>query len=210
MEQKQIQIYTLKQNIKMTAGDFYSKWNIHISTATYYKKRFPEFVTNKKLDYKLLDDEFLRRIEIKENAKKILYEARGIEIEDCFEGENRNQIACHWLRDLYLDFVNDKKNIHLISDKKIDKINKVVDFYTSEILPLKKELNKILKQGTYVKVNLQNRNKNIYYISSPIGEVNCYYVDLKTIINIYNASIADEEFEPEELSIEELREVKKK
>lgn len=193
----------------MTAGDFYSKWNIHISTATYYKKRFPEFVINKKLDYRLLDNEFLRRIKIKEDAKKILYEAKGIEIEDCFEGKNKNQIACHWLRDLYLDFVNDKKNIHLISDKRIDRINKVVEFYTSEISPLKKELSQIEKQGTYVKVNLQNRNKSIYYISSSIREVNCFYVDLKTIINIYHTSILDKEFEPEELFIEELREVKK-
>lgn len=110
----------------MTADDFYSKWNINISTVSYYKKRFPQFVENKRLNYEKLNAEFERRIKLKNKARAELYSTTGSEIKDCFEGKNNHQMACHWLRDLYLDYITDKHSRHLITDKALDRIEKVL------------------------------------------------------------------------------------
>jgi hypothetical protein len=116
----------------MTAGEFYEKWNINISTVSYYKKRFPQFVFNNNLDYGLLNQEFERRIKIKEDAKMLLSSATSTDIKDCelFKNSKKPETnACHWLLRLYLPYLNEKINRHLITDVAIKNIQTIVEHY---------------------------------------------------------------------------------
>ena len=111
----------------MNAQYFYSKWNINRCGVSFYKKKFPEFVFDNKLDYSKLDKEFQRRIDIKEKARDLLSEATVKDIEDCFSGKNKYNLAYKWLKMLYMSFDNTNRNRQLISDctlKQIDKITK--------------------------------------------------------------------------------------
>ena len=100
----------------MNAQYFYSKWNINRCGVSFYKKKFPEFVFDNKLDYSKLDKEFQRRIDIKEKARDLLSEATVQDIEDCFSGKNKYNLAHKWLKSLYMSFDNTNRNRQFISD----------------------------------------------------------------------------------------------
>ena len=113
----------------MTAQYFYSKWNINRCGVSFYKKKFPEFVFDNKLNYTKLDKEFQRRIDIKEKAKDLLSEATVQDIEDCFSGENKYNLAHQWLKRLYMSFDNTNRNRQLISDCTLEQIDKITKHY---------------------------------------------------------------------------------
>ena len=129
MEQKKIKVFTLKQNTKMFPFEFYEKWNINKFNSTYYKKKFPQFVENNLMNYSKLDKEFQRRINIKENAKQLLFEAKAKDIEDCFACKENKVTAHNWLTDLYMPYLQEKRNQNLISDRAIRRIELIVKHY---------------------------------------------------------------------------------
>ena len=113
----------------MLPFEFYEKWNINKFNSTYYKKKFPQFVENNLMNYSKLDKEFQRRINIKENAKQLLFEAKAKDIEDCFTCKENKVTAHNWLTDLYMPYLQEKRNQNLISDRAIRRIELIVKHY---------------------------------------------------------------------------------
>ena len=101
--------------------------------STYYKNKFTQFVKNDLMNYSKLDKEFRRRIDIKENAKQILFEAKAKDIEDCFKCKEKTITAHNWLTDLYMPYLQEKRNQNLISDRAIARIESIVNHYKLKI-----------------------------------------------------------------------------
>ena len=110
---------------KTTKEMFFNKWNIHVNNESYYKRRFPQYVVDNKLDYKALDKEFTTRLELKLELANRLAGYRPQDIYGAFIGlPNYRQIATCWLNDLYRD--NDKNR--LIRDKAYETLKKIKEY----------------------------------------------------------------------------------
>ena len=55
----------------MNKEDFINKYKLDATSVYYYKKRFPEIVVNKKIDYNKLEKIIEDRLTIKEKVKSI-------------------------------------------------------------------------------------------------------------------------------------------
>lgn len=72
----------------MTKKQFRKKWSIGDASVYYYKKRFPEIVSeDKPIDYKKLDAILQEREDVKNKVKKIMENKKPIEIEWLFTGK---------------------------------------------------------------------------------------------------------------------------
>ena len=115
----------------MTEKQFYRKWDINHHNKPHYKKVFPQFILpDGNLDFKLLDEEFTRRQDLKFRARDILCEARGIDIYECFTMPYAKEKACNWLSKLYMEPINDKHNgKKLIETRTVNRINTILEHY---------------------------------------------------------------------------------
>lgn len=115
----------------MTEKQFYRKWDINHHNKPHYKKVFPQFILpDGNLDFKLLDEEFTRRQDLKFRARDILCEARGIDIYECFTMPYAKEKACNWLSRLYMEPINDKHNgKKLIETRTVNRINTILEHY---------------------------------------------------------------------------------
>ena len=115
----------------MTEKQFYKKWDINHHNKPHYKKVFPQFILpDGNLDFKLLDEEFTRRQNLKFRARDILCEARGIDIYECFTMPYAKEKACNWLSRLYMEPMNDKHNgKKLIETRTVNRINTILEHY---------------------------------------------------------------------------------
>lgn len=115
----------------MTEKQFYKKWDINHHNKPHYKKVFPQFILpDGNLDFKLLDEEFTRRQDLKFRARDILCEARGIDIYECFTMPYAKEKACNWLSRLYMEPINDKHNgKKLIETRTVNRINTILEHY---------------------------------------------------------------------------------
>jgi patatin-like phospholipase/acyl hydrolase len=78
----------------MTKKEFHKKWAIGTASVYYYQKRFPEIVTKEKpIDYQKLDTILQKRVDIKEQVKKIMENKKPKEIEFVFTGKNAKSQA---------------------------------------------------------------------------------------------------------------------
>jgi len=68
-----------------------------------------------------MDQEFERRKALKNKARDVLAEARGLDIYSCFTQPYAKEKACNWLSKLYMEPICDKNNKKLISEKTIKK-----------------------------------------------------------------------------------------
>lgn len=115
----------------MTEKQFYAKWEINHHNKPHYKKVFPQFILpDGNLDFKLLDEEFTKRQDLKFRARDILCEARGIDIYECFPMPYAKEKACNWLSRLYMEPVSDKCNgKKLIETRTVNRINTILEHY---------------------------------------------------------------------------------
>lgn len=115
----------------MIEKQFYRKWDINHHNKPHYKKVFPQFILpDGNLDFKLLDEEFTRRQDLKFRARDILCEARGIDIYECFTMTYAKEKACNWLSKLYMEPINDKHNgKKLIETRTVNRINTILEHY---------------------------------------------------------------------------------
>lgn len=115
----------------MTEKQFYRKWDINHHNKPHYKKVFPQFILpDGNLDFKLLDEEFTRRQDLKFRARDILCEAIGIDIYECFTMPYAKEKACNWLSRLYMEPINDKHNgKKLIETRTVNRINTILEHY---------------------------------------------------------------------------------
>lgn len=113
----------------MTEKQFYKKWDIRNHNKPYYKKIFPNFVINNEIDYTLLDNEFERRKALKNKARDVLADARGLDIYSCFTQPYAKEKACNWLSKLYMEPICEKHDKKLVSEKTIKKIEQVLKYY---------------------------------------------------------------------------------
>ena len=115
----------------MTEKQFYKKWDINHHNKPHYKKVFPQFILpDGNLDFKLLDEEFTRRQNLKFRARDILIEARGLDIYECFTMPYAKEKACNWLSRLYMEPINDKHNgKKLIETRTVNRINTILKHY---------------------------------------------------------------------------------
>ena len=114
----------------MNEKKFYKKWEINYHNNSYYKKIFPEFVLeNGNLDFTKLDKEFTRRTNLKEYARNVLLEAKGIDIRKCFSEPYSKEKACNWLVKLYMQPICEKSNKKLIETRTVVRIRKVLKHY---------------------------------------------------------------------------------
>ncbi len=114
----------------MTEKQFYKKWDIRNHNKPYYKKIFPQTVINNEIDYTLLDNEFESRKALKNRARDILIEARGLDIYECFSQPYAKEKACNWLSRLYMEPMDDKHNgKKLIETRTVNRINTILEHY---------------------------------------------------------------------------------
>ena len=114
----------------MNEKKFYKKWEINHHNNSYYKKIFPKFILeNGNLDFTKLDKEFTRRYRLKEYARNVLLEAKGIDIHECFSEPYSKEKACSWLVKLYMQPICEKSNKKLIEKRTIIRIRKVLKHY---------------------------------------------------------------------------------
>lgn len=114
----------------MTEKQFYKKWDIRNHNKPYYKKIFPQTVINNEIDYTLLDNEFESRKALKNRARDVLVEARGLDIYSCFKQPYAKEKACNWLSRLYMEPICDKHNgKKLIETRTVNRINTILEHY---------------------------------------------------------------------------------
>lgn len=113
----------------MLAIEFYNKWEIKNYNVHHYKKIFPQFVFDNEIDYSMLDKEFTRRTKLKDYAREVLIEARGLDIHECFTKPNDKEKACNWLVKLYMQPVCEKHAKKLIETRTVNRIIKILKHY---------------------------------------------------------------------------------
>lgn len=113
----------------MNAKQFYKKWEIKHHNVHHYKKIFPQFVFDNKINYSMLDKEFTRRTKLKDYAREALIEARGIDIHECFSEPHSKEKACNWLVKLYMQPVCEKHDKKLIETRTVVRIRKILKHY---------------------------------------------------------------------------------
>lgn len=113
----------------MLAVEFYNKWEIKNHNVYHYKKLFQEFVFDDKINYSMLDKEFTRRERLKEYAKEVLIEAKGIDIHKCFSEPYSKEKACNWLVRLYMQPICEKSAKKLIETRTVIRIRKILKHY---------------------------------------------------------------------------------
>ena len=113
----------------MNAKQFYKKWEIKHHNVHHYKKIFPQFVFDNEINYSMLDKEFARRTNLKEYARLTLFEARGLDIHECFTKPNDKEKACNWLVRLYMQPVCEKSAKKLIETRTVIRIRKILKHY---------------------------------------------------------------------------------
>lgn len=113
----------------MNDKQFYKKWEIKHHNKSYYKKLFPQFVFDNEIDYSMLDKEFTRRTKLKDYAREVLIEARGIDIHECFSEPYSKEKACNWLVRLYMQPICERSNKKLIETRTVIRIRKILKHY---------------------------------------------------------------------------------
>lgn len=84
----------------MTQEHFYNKYGMHTNNHYYYKKKYKDFVINGKLDYALLDKEFQKRINLREEVKDLMASKSGKDIHHLFSSRQTCQT---WIDRLYME-----------------------------------------------------------------------------------------------------------
>jgi hypothetical protein len=112
----------------MKREEFLAKYNITGTTVDNYKRKFPWYVFNKRLDYNLMDIEIQNRIDIKQIAQDIMIERKAKDLEFLCNGNNIKPKSHH-----FLNFVLFKRiEQNLIRDKSIRQFIEIIKRYGKE------------------------------------------------------------------------------
>ena len=90
----------------MKKKHFYNKYGMHTNNHYYYKKKYKDFVIDGKLDYALLDKEFQKRINLREEVKELMASKSGKDIYHLFISDktpNPRQVCKTWIDRLYME-----------------------------------------------------------------------------------------------------------
>lgn len=86
----------------MTKQQFIDKYNLSRSADFHYRRNYPNLVNDDgSFNFKGMDEFIEENREIKERAKNILADKRGLDIREFFSGKYAAEQACVWLQHLY-------------------------------------------------------------------------------------------------------------